>query len=282
MPSLYRRPGRLDDRDGRADRDLRPGGRYRPSPGRCLNCCRASRSSTSATRRIPRTARSPSPTCRYGLEVLDTLVDEGVKMLRSPATRHPRRCSRCARALRRAGGRGDRPGRPHRTVDPQPPDRRGRTEGTIGSGVYQDMLGVDATLEVFAQACPRFVEFVEAGVTDSPEVLRRRGSTWRPPPRRRRHARARLHALPVPRGRDQLRDGRGRLARLERHRDRQRRLPAARLTRARRPDATALHTYEATGDSAEDFLRLADRLMGRGVPPCASCNWLVSARMRFN
>ena len=31
------------------------------------------------------------------------------------------------------------------------------------------------------------------------------------------------------------------------------------------PDAVASHTYEATGDSADDFLRLADRLMGRGV-----------------
>ena len=31
------------------------------------------------------------------------------------------------------------------------------------------------------------------------------------------------------------------------------------------PDAEPTHVYEATGDSAEDFLRLADRLMGRGV-----------------
>jgi glutamate racemase len=31
------------------------------------------------------------------------------------------------------------------------------------------------------------------------------------------------------------------------------------------PDAVATHVYEATGDSADDFIRLADRLMGRGV-----------------
>ena len=31
------------------------------------------------------------------------------------------------------------------------------------------------------------------------------------------------------------------------------------------PDAVVTHDYEATGDSADDFLRLADRLMGRGV-----------------
>ncbi len=45
------------------------------------------------------------------------------------------------------------------------------TVGTIGSRAYQDMLEVNERLTVFAEAAPRFVEFVEAGVTDSPEVL---------------------------------------------------------------------------------------------------------------
>ncbi len=31
------------------------------------------------------------------------------------------------------------------------------------------------------------------------------------------------------------------------------------------PDAVPTHVYEATGDSADHFLNLADRLMGRGV-----------------
>src|SRR6478735_1977611 len=65
------------------------------------------------------TARSPygpkpiADVRRYSLEILDTLVEQGVKMLE-----------------------------------------------------------MNPNVTVFAQACPRFVDFVEAGVTGSPEVLR--------------------------------------------------------------------------------------------------------------
>ncbi len=45
------------------------------------------------------------------------------------------------------------------------------TVGTIGSRAYQDMLEVNERLQVFTAACPRFVEFVEAGITGTPEVL---------------------------------------------------------------------------------------------------------------
>ena len=111
---------------------------------------------------------------RYGLEVLDALVDEGVKMLVIACN------TASAALLRDARERYDVPvveviGPAVRTAIST--TRNGRigvigTAGTIGSGVYQDMLGVNERLSVFAQACPRFVDFVEAGVTDTPDVLR--------------------------------------------------------------------------------------------------------------
>lgn len=44
------------------------------------------------------------------------------------------------------------------------------TKGTIQSGAYQDLLEVTPNVEVFAKACPRFVEFVERGITSGPEI----------------------------------------------------------------------------------------------------------------
>lgn len=110
---------------------------------------------------------------RLGLEVLDTLVDEGVKMLVIACN------TASAALLHDARERYSVPvveviGPAVRTAVSS--TRNGRigvigTVGTISSGAYQDMLEVNARLSVFAAACPRFVEFVEAGVTNSPEVL---------------------------------------------------------------------------------------------------------------
>ena len=110
---------------------------------------------------------------RYSLEILDTLVDEGVKM---PVIA----CNTASAAmLRDARERYDVPvveviGPAVRTA--MSTTRNGRigvigTTGTIGSGAYQDMLEVNERLTVFAEACPRFVEFVEAGVTGGSELL---------------------------------------------------------------------------------------------------------------
>lgn len=46
------------------------------------------------------------------------------------------------------------------------------TSGTISSGAYQDSFVADPDIEVTAVACPRFVEFVESGVTSGPELFR--------------------------------------------------------------------------------------------------------------
>jgi glutamate racemase len=46
------------------------------------------------------------------------------------------------------------------------------TEGTMKSKAYEDAFAAASDLELFTRACPRFVEFVEAGVTSSPELFR--------------------------------------------------------------------------------------------------------------
>ena len=46
------------------------------------------------------------------------------------------------------------------------------TAGTVRSRAYEDTFAAAPHLEVFSAACPRFVEFVEAGVTSGPELIR--------------------------------------------------------------------------------------------------------------
>ena len=206
---------------------------------------------------------------RYSLEILDTLVEQGVKMLVIACN------TASAAMLRDARERYDVPvveviGPAVRTA--MSTTRNGRigvigTAGTIGSGAYQDMLEVNANLTVFAQACPRFVEFVEAGVTDSPEVLAVAEEYLAP----LRHA-----------GVDTLVLGcthypflEGAISYVmgpdvslvssdtETAKDVYRQLVSRDLMAG--PDAAATHIYEATGDSADEFLSLAHRLMGREV-----------------
>lgn len=45
------------------------------------------------------------------------------------------------------------------------------TQGTIASKAYEDAFAAATELEIFTQACPRFVEFVEAGVTSGDELF---------------------------------------------------------------------------------------------------------------
>ncbi|MDO5726998.1 MAG: glutamate racemase [Bowdeniella nasicola] len=45
------------------------------------------------------------------------------------------------------------------------------TEATITSGAYQDAFAAAPHLSLTMQACPRFVEFVEQGITSGPELL---------------------------------------------------------------------------------------------------------------
>lgn len=45
------------------------------------------------------------------------------------------------------------------------------TAGTVKSRAYDDAFAAATNIRLFSQACPRFVEFVEAGVTTGDEVL---------------------------------------------------------------------------------------------------------------
>lgn len=45
------------------------------------------------------------------------------------------------------------------------------TVATITSGAYEDALAAAAGITVTSRACPRFVEFVEAGITSGPELI---------------------------------------------------------------------------------------------------------------
>ncbi|RXZ46951.1 glutamate racemase [Agromyces binzhouensis] len=110
---------------------------------------------------------------RYALAVLDDLVAQGVKMLVIA-------CNTASSAmLRDARERYDVP-----VVEViQPAVRRavattrtGRvgvigTAGTVQSRAYDDAFAAAPHLDLSSAACPRFVEFVESGVTTGPEVL---------------------------------------------------------------------------------------------------------------
>ncbi len=206
---------------------------------------------------------------RYGLEVLDTLVDEGVKMLVIACN------TASAALLRDARERYDVPvveviGPAVRTA--MSTTRSGRigvigTAGTIGSRAYQDMLEVNERLTVFAQACPRFVDFVEAGVTNSPEVLAV-AEEYLEPLRRAAVDTLVLGCTHYPFLEGAISYVMGPDVSLvssdtETAKDVYRQLVSRDLLAG--PDAVATHVYEATGNSADEFLSLAHQLMGREV-----------------
>jgi glutamate racemase len=45
------------------------------------------------------------------------------------------------------------------------------TKATIESGAYDDAFAAAPEIQLFSKACPRFVEFVESGITSGEEVL---------------------------------------------------------------------------------------------------------------
>lgn len=108
----------------------------------------------------------------YALDVMDALVDEGVKMLVIACN------SASSAVLRDARERYDVP-----VVEVIAPavrravaaTRTGRigvigTRATVTSKAYDDSFAAAPHIGLTSTACPRFVEFVEAGVTHGPEL----------------------------------------------------------------------------------------------------------------
>lgn len=205
----------------------------------------------------------------YALAVLDDLVGQGVKMLVIA-------CNTASSAmLRDARERYDVP-----VIEViQPAVRRavaatrnGRvgvigTEGTISSRAYNDAFAAAPHLELFTAACPRFVEFVEAGVTSGPELLAVAELYLAP----LREAEVDTLVLgcthyPFLKGAISYVMGEGVSlvsSDVETANDVYRTLVSQGLERdAQTPPE---HRYEATGNDAEQFLDLAHRLLGREI-----------------
>ncbi|TKJ98570.1 glutamate racemase [Plantibacter flavus] len=206
---------------------------------------------------------------RYSLEVLDSLVDQGVKMLVIACN------TASAAMLRDARERYSVP-----VVEVIQPavrtavrsTRNGRigvigTEGTINSRAYQDLFEVNPELTVFGQACPRFVEFVEAGVTTGPDLLEAAEEYLAP----LRHAGVDTVVLgcthyPFLKGAISYVMG-PQVSLVSSDTETANDVYRVLVTRDLLRDSSepATYRYEATGSSAEDFIALANRLMGREI-----------------
>jgi glutamate racemase len=109
----------------------------------------------------------------FSLEIMDRLVDDGVKALVIACN------SASAATLRDARERYDVPvievvhPAVRRAVSATRAGHVGviGTAATITSGAYSDAFAAAPHIELTTIACPRFVEFVEAGVTWGPELV---------------------------------------------------------------------------------------------------------------
>jgi glutamate racemase len=125
------------------------------------------------TAREPYGPRPLAEVRSFALEIMDHLVDQGVKLLVIACN------SASAAVLRDARERYDVP-----VVEVVHPavrravaaTRNGRvgvigTQATVTSGAYEDAFAAAPHLTLSFAACPRFVEFVESGVTSGRDLL---------------------------------------------------------------------------------------------------------------
>ena len=134
------------------------------------------------TARTPYGPRPIAQTREFALECLDHLVDRGVKALviacntASAAVLHDARerySVPVVEVIRPAVRRAARATRNHRVGVIS-------TVGTHNSRAYLDAFAAAPHVDVLSVPCPRFVEFVESGVTSGPELLDVAGDYLRP------------------------------------------------------------------------------------------------------
>jgi len=202
----------------------------------------------------------------YALEVLDDLVAQDVKMLVIACN------TASAAMLRDARERYSVPvieviqPAVRRAVAATRNSRVGviGTAGTINSRAYEDAFAAATNLQLFTQACPRFVEFVEAGVTTGDEVLAV-AEEYLAPLRNAGVDTLVLGCTHYPFLRGAISYVMGDSVTLvssdtETANDVYRALVSQGLERT--ASGPPSYRYEATGDSADDFLSLAHRLIG--------------------
>jgi glutamate racemase len=221
------------------------------------------------------TARSPygprplAEVREFALDALDTLVGQGVKMLVIACN------TASAAMLRDARERYSVP-----VVEVIQPAVRAAvsstrnhrvgvigTEGTIRSRAYNDAFAAAPHLELFTRSCPRFVEFVEAGDTTSSELFAV-AEEYLAPLREHDVDTLVLGCTHYPFLKGAISYVMGDGVRLvssdtETANDVYRELVSRGIERT--AATPPVHRYEATGASADEFLRLADLMLGRQV-----------------
>ena len=138
------------------------------------------------------------------------------------------------------------------------------TTGTVNSRAYNDAFAAATHIRLVSQACPRFVEFVEAGITTGPELFAV-AEEYLAPLRQADVDTLVLGCTHYPFLRGAISYVMGDAVTLvssdtETANDVYRTLVSQDL--ARSETAPPSYRYEATGDSADDFLTLAHRLLG--------------------
>jgi glutamate racemase len=210
---------------------------------------------------------------RYTLEVLDDMVAQGVKMLVIA-------CNTASSAMLRDARERYTQTQGIPVVEVIQPavraavrqTRNGRvgvigTAGTIASHAYEDAFAAAPDLTLFTRACPSFVSFVEAGIT-SGEALFRDAETYLAPLRAADIDTLVLGCTHYPLMSAAIQLVMGDSVTLvssaeETAFDVYRMLVKHELQHSQ--TTKTVHNFEATGESKEEFLRLARRFLGPEV-----------------